>query len=70
MAYGGYGNWHYARTDEIAFVSENRGRGRRLYDLDRDPRERDNIAARHPKQIDALYRAVVRRAGGRPPIYR
>jgi len=70
LAYGGYANWHYARTDETAFVSENRGRGRRLYDLDRDPGERRNIAARHPKHIDELYRAVVRRAGGRPPIYR
>ena len=71
LAYGGYANWHYARTDEIAFVSENRGRGRRLYDLDRDPGERHNIAHRHPRKIDALYRAVVRRAGGRePPIYR
>jgi arylsulfatase A-like enzyme len=70
LAYGGYANWHYARTDDIAFVSENRGRGRRLYDLDRDPGEEHNIARHHPKKIDELYRAVVRRAGGRPPIYR
>jgi arylsulfatase A-like enzyme len=70
MAYGGYANWHYARTDDIAFVSENRGRGRRLYDLERDPGERKNTARRHPKLIDHLYGAVVRRAGGRPPIYR
>jgi arylsulfatase A-like enzyme len=70
LAYGGYANWHYARTDDIAFVSENRGRGRRLYDLDRDPGEERNIAHRHPKQIDQLYRGVVRRAGGAPPIYR
>ena len=33
LAYGGYANWHYARTDEIAYVGSNRGRGRRLYDL-------------------------------------
>jgi arylsulfatase A-like enzyme len=71
MAYGGYANWHYARTDEVAFVSENRGRGRRLYDLDRDPGERHNVAHRHPQKIGELYGAVVRRAGGRPPpIYR
>jgi arylsulfatase A-like enzyme len=70
LAYGGYANWHYARTDDVAFVSENRGRGRRLYDLDRDPGEERNIARRNPKHIDGLYRAVVRRAGGRPPIYR
>jgi arylsulfatase A-like enzyme len=70
LAYGGYANWHYVRTDDLAFVSENRGRGRRLYDLDRDPGEEHNIARRHPRKIDELYRAIVKRAGGRPPIYR
>ena len=70
LAYGGYANWHYARTDEIAYVGSNRGRGRRLYDLERDPREARNLAHRHPKRIDQLYRTVVRRAGGRLPIYR
>jgi arylsulfatase A-like enzyme len=70
LAYGGYANWHYGRTNDTAFVSSNRGRGRRLYDLDRDPGEERNIARHHPKQIDKLYRAVVTRAGGRLPIYR
>jgi hypothetical protein len=70
LAYGGYANWHYARTDRWAFVSENRGRGRRLYDLSHDPAEQRNVARRHPRLIDELYRRVARRAGGRPPIYR
>ena len=70
FAYGGYANWHYARTDQIAYVGSNRGRGRRLYDLDRDPREARNLAHRHPKRIDELYRTVTRRAGGRLPVYR
>jgi arylsulfatase A-like enzyme len=70
LAYGGYSNWLYARTDRWAFVSENRGRGRRLYDLARDPGEGHNLARRHPRLIDEFYRRVVRRAGGRPPIYR
>jgi arylsulfatase A-like enzyme len=70
LAYGGYANWHYARTDEIAFVSSNRGRGRRLFDLDRDPDEGHNLARRHPKKIDELSRVVVDRAGGRLPVYR
>jgi arylsulfatase len=70
LAYGGYANWHYARTDDIAFISSNRGRGRRLYDLERDPGEKRNLARRHPKKIDELYRVVVRRAGGRLPVYR
>ena len=69
LAYGGYGNWHYARTDDVAFISSNRGHGRRLYDLERDPQERHNIARRHPRAIDNLYAAVVGRAGGRLPTY-
>jgi arylsulfatase A-like enzyme len=70
LAYGGYANWHYARTAELAFISSNRGLGRGLYDLDRDPGERHNLARRHPKKIDELYRVVVDRAGGRLPVYR
>jgi arylsulfatase A-like enzyme len=70
FACGGYANWLYARDDRWSFVSDNRGRGRRLYDLVRDPLERDNVARRHPRVIDDLYRRVVRQAGGRPPIYR
>jgi arylsulfatase A-like enzyme len=70
VAYGGYSNWLYARTDRWAFVSENRGRGRRLFDLVRDPGEGHNVARRHPRTIDQLYRRVVDLAGGRPPIYR
>jgi hypothetical protein len=41
-----------------------------LYDLARGPLERDNVARRHPRVIDDLYRRVVRQAGRRPPIYR
>jgi arylsulfatase A-like enzyme len=70
LAYGGYSNWLYARTDRWAFVSENRGRGRRLYDLTKDPGEERNLARHHPRLIDDFYRRVVRHAGGRPPIYR
>lgn len=69
LAYGGYGNWHYARTDDVAFISSNRGHGRRLYDVERDPDERHNIARRHPRSIDNLYAVVVGRAGGRLPTY-
>jgi arylsulfatase A-like enzyme len=70
FAYGGYANWHYARTQEWAYVANNRGVGRRLYDLDRDPGEGNDIASRHPRRIDELNRAIVRRAGRRLPVYR
>ena len=70
FAYGGYANWHYARTQEWAYVAMNRGIGRRLYNLEKDPAERRDIAHRHPKRIDELHRAIVRRAGRRLPVYR
>jgi arylsulfatase A-like enzyme len=70
FAYGGYANWHYARTQEWAYVANNRGVGRRLYDLDRDPGEGRNIAGRYPKRIDELNSAIVRRAGRGLPVYR
>jgi arylsulfatase A-like enzyme len=70
LAYGGYSNWLYARTDHWAFVSTGHGIGRRLYDLTNDPGEQRNVARQHPRLLDHFYRLVVRHAGGRPPIYR
>jgi arylsulfatase A-like enzyme len=69
MAYGGYANWHYARTDRWAFVAANTGKGRRLYDLRSDPGERRNVARRHPRLIDELEERVREEAGGRLPSY-
>jgi arylsulfatase A-like enzyme len=69
MAYGGYANWHYARTDRWAYVAANTGRGRRLYDLKRDPGERNDVALRHPRLIDELEERVREQAGGRLPSY-
>ena len=70
FAYGGYANWHYARTQEWAYVANNFGAGRRLYDLERDPKEENDIARRHRKRLDALDAAIRRRAGERLPVYR
>jgi arylsulfatase A-like enzyme len=69
MAYGGYANWHYARTDRWAFVAANTGRGRRLYDLREDPEERRNVARGHPHLIDELEERVREAAGGPLPSY-
>jgi arylsulfatase A-like enzyme len=69
MAYGGYANWHYARTDRWGFVAANTGRGRRLYEVARDPTERNDVARRHADLIDELEERVRERAGGRLPVY-
>ena len=69
MAYGGYANWHYARTERWAYVAANTGLGRRLYDAKRDPEEHHNIARTHPNVIDELEERVREQAGGRLPSY-
>jgi|SRR5215211_188929 len=70
LAYGGYANWHYARSDRWAFVAANSGRGRRLYDLERDPTESHNLARHKPHLIDEMEERVREQAGGRLPVYR
>lgn len=70
FAYGGYANWHYARSDRWAFVAANSGRGRRLYDLEKDLAESNNLARRHPHLIDQLEGRLRDHAGGRLPVYR
>ena len=69
MAYGGYANWHYARTNRWAYVAANTGRGRRLYDLERDPREERNVAGEHPQLIGELEERGLEQAGGALPSY-
>ena len=69
FAYGGYANWHYARAHDWAYVANNFGRGRRLYDLERDEREEKDIAHRHRKRVDTIEAAIRRRAGKRFPVY-
>jgi arylsulfatase A-like enzyme len=70
FAYGGYSNWHYARAHDWAYVANNFGRGRRLYDLERDELEENDIAERHRKRAGAIEAAIRRRAGERFPVYR
>jgi arylsulfatase A-like enzyme len=69
LAWGGYGNWFYARTDRWALTGDNRLARRRLYDLRRDPRERRNVARRHPRMLRGLTRAYAAQAGRNLPFY-
>ena len=70
LAYGGYGNYFYARTGSWALVSDNRGLRPRLFALKADRGERHNVAHRHPAVVSRLARQVRARAGGRLPHYR
>jgi arylsulfatase A-like enzyme len=57
----GDGRWH--------LIADNQGKRRRLYDKRSDPRERRNVASRHPEQAERLWRAVRAAAGGTPPKF-
>jgi arylsulfatase A-like enzyme len=70
FAYGGYANAHYLRSDRWALIASNRADNLRLFDLERDPGERRNVAARHRPLAGQLHRRVVEEAGGRLPDYR
>jgi arylsulfatase A-like enzyme len=69
LAYGGYANSLYARSDRWKLIADNRGRARRLYDVRRDRDETRDLSRRHPRRAAAMLDAVERRAGGRPPYY-
>jgi hypothetical protein len=46
FAYGGYFNHFFVRNDHWAYVADNRGEGRQLYDLTLDPAELNDVAPR------------------------
>jgi hypothetical protein len=69
LAWGGYGNWFFARTERWALTGSNRLTERRLYDLERDPRERRNVARRHPRKVRELTARYVEQAGRKLPFY-
>lgn len=69
MAYGGYANSFYLRTDRWCYLGRNDGSNRRLYDLRADPRAQVNVADRHPRVVADLHRDLTRAAGGRLPFY-
>jgi arylsulfatase A-like enzyme len=69
LAWGGFGNWFFARTDRWALTGSNRLSERRLYDLERDPRERRNVARRHPRMVRELTAGYVAQAGRNLPFY-
>ena len=69
FAYGGYSNHHFLRSERWAYMSDNRLEAPRLFDLERDGGETENVAASHPDVVAELSRAVRGRAGGALPHY-
>ena len=70
FAYGGYSSWTFIRDERWKLIVRNDKREYSLFDLDADPGEHRNVAHAHPNQVDRLWREVLRKAGGRPPVLR
>jgi arylsulfatase A-like enzyme len=59
-------NDHVSASDgRWLLIAHNQGREKRLYDTRRDPGERRDVAARHPRQVRRLWRRILRDAGGK-----
>jgi arylsulfatase A-like enzyme len=69
FAYGGYSNNHFLRDERWAYMSDNGMRAPKLFDLERDPGENENVAALYPDVVGELSEAVRGRAGGELPDY-
>jgi arylsulfatase A-like enzyme len=69
FAYGGYGNFSFVRDERWAYVVRNDDGWRLLYDLRKDPRERRDVAERHPKVTRAMWRRLLGEVGRPPPRY-
>jgi arylsulfatase A-like enzyme len=70
FAYGGYANAHYLRSDRWALLASNNADNLKLFDLEHDRGEHDDLAGRRPRLARRLHRQVVEKAGGRLPDYR
>jgi arylsulfatase A-like enzyme len=69
FAYGGYGNFSFIRDERWALVVRNDNGWRLLYDLERDPRERRDVAAARPRVAREMWRRLLGEVGRRPPRY-
>ncbi|ADB49734.1 sulfatase family protein [Conexibacter woesei] len=61
--FGGYANHWYYRDDRWALIADGNNRGRGLYDLRKDPGERDNVASEHLRLLAQIHGTVLRAAG-------
>jgi arylsulfatase A-like enzyme len=69
FAYGGYFNHFFVRNDHWAYMADNRGEGRQLYDLTLDPAELNDVARANPEVHAELHARLLERIGGPPPYY-
>jgi arylsulfatase A-like enzyme len=68
-AYGGYSDHHFLRSEGWGFMADNRSQDMRLYDLENDPDELNDLSRERPDLAQELHEMVVAEAGGPLPYY-
>lgn len=62
----GYGEYVWASDGRMTYISSNRGKNRKLFDREEDPREQRNLAEDRSGDAERFWEAVVDAAGGEP----
>jgi arylsulfatase A-like enzyme len=66
----GYHNFVWAQDNQYVMFSRNDGMGAKLYDVQEDPRMRNDIAGKHPTLVRSMFNDyVLKDAGGPLPSY-
>jgi arylsulfatase A-like enzyme len=68
-AWGGYSDSFFIRNERWALWGYNRPGNYRLFNLDSDPGQYNDVAARYPGVVSELYGKLLARAGGPLPWY-
>jgi len=69
FAYGGYANSFYYRSDRWVLIADNQPKNLKLFDLEHDRGEHENLTRRRPQLARELAERVAEQAGGRLPYY-
>jgi arylsulfatase A-like enzyme len=69
LAYGGYSNNHFVRTERWAYMCDNRLEQPHLFDLQADPGELRDLAGERPDVVGDLQGAMLAQTGSDLPFY-
>lgn len=64
-----FGEWVWCRDEEYAFISNLDGEHAVLYNVSKDPEQKNNIANQNPKICREMYQRILSDAGGSIPRY-
>lgn len=64
-----FNDYVWCRDDRYVYMARNSGAEARLYDMEADPQQLDDIAAAKPEVCEEMFQRVLADAGGPLPTY-